>query len=475
MKKNKVIIVGGGVSGLSLGIFCQKYGFETVIIEKNNIAGGNLTGWRRNGCYIDNCIHWLNGSKSNTPTNQLFRQIGALDDDTQFHQSEFFYVSEHNGKKVGLGLDLEKTKQNLLDCCPQDKKQIEKFIKATKICIELSKTTNSFSKLFQCAKLFCLYGKKTLEEIAQKCNTPLFKNVLTDYILGEYSIYVLLLAYSSFANGDGKVLKNGSLDMATKIAKYYQSLGGKILLGKTVERIQEEKNKTKVVCSDESFESDIVVFACDAKVTFDKILNTKMPKRLQKMYDHRTSYPIISSFHVAFDVALPKVDIPDSFVFDCPKTKIANTVYDRIMIRNYDYGNNYAPDGHCVLQIFLLTREYDYDYFAKLSKQEYAKQKEEISKQLLKIVTQKFDFLQDKISILDCWTPLTYTRYFDSYKGSYLSFGVTKKVCLEKQTFKIEPFKNVFFATQWQTMFGGLPNAARQGKKCADLLDKLYD
>jgi len=475
MKKNKVLIVGGGVSGLSLGIFCQKYGFETTIVEKNNVAGGNLTGWRRNGRYIDNCIHWLNGSKPNTPTNRLFKQIGAIDDDTQFHQSDFFYVSEHNGKKVGLGLDLEKTEQDILACCPQDEKQIKKFFKATKICMQLSNTTNVFSKIFQGAKLFCIYGRKTLEEIARKCATPLFKNVLTDYILGEYSVYVLLLAYASFANGDGKVLKDGSLNMANKIAKYYQKLGGKILLGKTVEKIQETDDKTKVFCGDEIFESDVVVFACDAKVTFEKILKTKMPKRLKNAYDHRISYPIISSFHVAFDVALPKVNIPDSFVFDCPKTKIANTVYDRIMIRNYDYGIDYAPQGHCVLQIFLLTREYDYDYFANLSKQEYAEQKEEISKQLLKIVTQKFDFLQDKTTILDCWTPLTYTRYFDAYKGSYMSFGITKKVCLEKQTFKIERFKNVFFATQWQTLFGGLPNAARQGKKCADLLDKLYD
>lgn len=52
MTKKKVIIIGGGVSGLTCGIYCQKLGFDTLIFEKHNISGGNLTGWNRKGMYI---------------------------------------------------------------------------------------------------------------------------------------------------------------------------------------------------------------------------------------------------------------------------------------------------------------------------------------------------------------------------------------------------------------------------------------
>ena len=57
----KVAIIGGGVAGLTAGIYLQKDGFNVEIFEKCGVVGGNLTGWKRNGYQIDNCIHWLTG------------------------------------------------------------------------------------------------------------------------------------------------------------------------------------------------------------------------------------------------------------------------------------------------------------------------------------------------------------------------------------------------------------------------------
>lgn len=53
----KVVIIGGGVSGLSAGIYAQQKGYQTEIYEKNQMLGGECTGWNRQGYHIDNCIH----------------------------------------------------------------------------------------------------------------------------------------------------------------------------------------------------------------------------------------------------------------------------------------------------------------------------------------------------------------------------------------------------------------------------------
>ena len=45
----KVAIVGGGVAGLTAGIFALKNGLSCDIYEKNAVMGGNLTGWDRGG------------------------------------------------------------------------------------------------------------------------------------------------------------------------------------------------------------------------------------------------------------------------------------------------------------------------------------------------------------------------------------------------------------------------------------------
>ena len=56
MTKEKVVIIGGGVAGLTAGIYARMAGFEAEIYEKNSIPGGECVGWNRKGYHIDNCI-----------------------------------------------------------------------------------------------------------------------------------------------------------------------------------------------------------------------------------------------------------------------------------------------------------------------------------------------------------------------------------------------------------------------------------
>ena len=52
----KVVIIGGGIAGMTAGILLQNAGFATEIYEKNAVPGGQCTGWKREGYFIDNCI-----------------------------------------------------------------------------------------------------------------------------------------------------------------------------------------------------------------------------------------------------------------------------------------------------------------------------------------------------------------------------------------------------------------------------------
>ena len=40
----KVIIIGGGVAGLSSAIYLQKNGYQTIVLEKNSTLGGACIG-----------------------------------------------------------------------------------------------------------------------------------------------------------------------------------------------------------------------------------------------------------------------------------------------------------------------------------------------------------------------------------------------------------------------------------------------
>lgn len=472
MKKN-IIIIGAGVSGLSAGIFAQKKGFNTIILEKNHFAGGNLTGWKRKNCYIDNCIHWLCGSKDGNKLNKLWKEVGAFEN-IEFYQSEDFLVSEYNFQKISLNKNIDITHQNMLNLSAADKKEIDKFIKGTKLITKLN-YSNIFNKIKILFKLYSMYKNKTIKQVADSFSHPLLKKFITDYIVEEYSIYTLLSAYSSFSSGDGKVLKNGSFKMAENITKKYTSLGGEIKYNSHVIKIITENTRAVGVKlkNGEIIKADFVICAIDPSIVFSSLLDTSyMTKNLKMTYGDRENFPIISSFHVAYKITTD-LNIPDTFVFESSKPiRIGATDYNRIMIRSYKYGINFTNDNSFVMQVFLLQREVDYDKWSSLSNQDYEKEKQRITEEITNEILKRFKKLKNNIEFLDCWTPLTYTKYFDAYKGSYMSFGVTKKLKLSIFPYKCENIDNLYFATQWQRIFGGLPNAVMCGKNCIEELTK---
>lgn len=91
------------LAGLSAGIYGQKQGFETEIYEKHGIAGGQCTGWDREGCHIDNCIHWLTGTREGTKLYQMWEEVGALGKNVQVIQSDFFIPLKLVGKESHCG------------------------------------------------------------------------------------------------------------------------------------------------------------------------------------------------------------------------------------------------------------------------------------------------------------------------------------------------------------------------------------
>ena len=61
MSDKSVIIIGGGIAGLSVGCYAQMNGYRTQIFEMHNRPGGLCTSWQRKGYNIHSGIHLLVG------------------------------------------------------------------------------------------------------------------------------------------------------------------------------------------------------------------------------------------------------------------------------------------------------------------------------------------------------------------------------------------------------------------------------
>ncbi len=79
MKKESLIIIGGGFAGLATGIYARLNGYKTRIFEMHDKPGGLCTSWQRKGYTFDGCIHWLIGSSERSGMQTAAKRQGALD------------------------------------------------------------------------------------------------------------------------------------------------------------------------------------------------------------------------------------------------------------------------------------------------------------------------------------------------------------------------------------------------------------
>ena len=83
----KIVIIGGGVAGLSAGIYGQLNGFDTEIIEMHSITGVQCTAWKRKGYRFDYCLHWLVGTRKG-PFNDIWKETNVLNDKVEIVDHE---------------------------------------------------------------------------------------------------------------------------------------------------------------------------------------------------------------------------------------------------------------------------------------------------------------------------------------------------------------------------------------------------
>ena len=140
-KMKKVMIIGGGIAGLTCGAKLQKIGFDVTVYEKNNVVGGMCSSWKRRGYTVDNCIHWMTGTRPGTELNGLWREMGALSDEVKLYEKQTFYSSVYVGQKLSFYRDIEKSRAEFLALSPEDGKEINTSCPVKQIIIEKGKAT----------------------------------------------------------------------------------------------------------------------------------------------------------------------------------------------------------------------------------------------------------------------------------------------------------------------------------------------
>ena len=479
----RVLIIGGGISGLTAGVYAAKAGYETHLYEQQAYVGGECTGWDRGGYHIDNCIHWMNGTAPGDSLNRLWQDIGALGPETEIIHPDRMYTSELGGEEITLWKDIDRTERELLELSPEDEQEIKKLMHfcrlGGKVRIPAEKPPEMQSALdgirlmltmVPALKIFKEYKGMDTRDLMERFQHPLIRCMISDFCTRESMASSFPLAYGSFAAGDGGIPRGGSREMAVRIGRQLVKCGGKIHTGKRAEEILLKDGRAVGIrfLDKTAAEGEYVIPACYPQVTFGRLLSENyMPELLREMYDNREAYPVYTTFQAAYSLDSSADLIGADRILDGSGLDLFPGLGERINVKSYAYEPSFAPDGKHVIQVLTGGPEALYKSWAELyrEREAYLAKKNQMAEDIRKLLEQRFPECCGKLALLDCWTPMTYERYCSAYKGFYQSCTVTKQSSrLPYPERKVDGLENVYLAGQWQNPPGGLPGAAIAGK-----------
>ncbi len=464
----KVCIIGGGVAGLTAGIYLLKDGFNVELYEKCGVVGGNLTGWYRQGYEIDNCIHWLTGTNPKSPHYKIWKEVGALDG-VAIYYADAFFTAKYKEQTLSLFKNIEKTYSQMLLVSLEDRREIKLFISAVKSVVNLldmagknnDKNTSLLTKITSLCAL-ARYVNLSCEDLASKFKHPLLKMVMGGYIQGEFSSLALIIAYATFVSGNGGIPEGGSIEMANNMRRKFLSLGGKIYVNSEVigAKIVNKKVESIMIKNKGEVNFDYAIFCTDIETAYSKILNLKLPTQFEKVKNNT-----FSSFHTALLIDEKHLPFSDEtlLLVDPPYSKYIGKT---LTVRNFPYIKNSVKNGKILIETMFICSLESSRKWIKLRKtnlQKYQKHKLAVAKICIKTIEKEYPFLQGKIELIDAWTPASYSRYTGHSNGAYMANVIPKNKLPVKNKQNVNGVKNAIVASQWNSAPGGLPMAMEQG------------
>ena len=491
MSKKKVVIIGGGLSGLTSGIYLQKNGYETEILEKNAVSGGACIGWERKGCYIDGCIHWLTGISPKASYHELWKEIHAVKEDTEiFFQDEFSRFDFGDGTKIIFWTDIEKTRNEWLAFAPEDKKEIERFFKMVKRFQEIEGPVKKPVDLMHLGDLlkiaFTMCGdyywvnktsKFSCPEYASRFQNKYLRAFLAHHMSPNYNLMSMLYMFGHVTARDGGIPIGGSLPLIQRVEARYLELGGKMRNNAEVAKICVEGKRTMGVTlkNGEFIGADWIVSSTAAEHCLKDLLGGKYAvKKIDKRLADMQTYPTYTYTTAVLKCSADVADIPLSTHVLNPNPVVFDRPYNYATIRNYSYDKTMkAPDGTCVLQVSMHGDDNMYFWWKKAKDEgRYKDEKKKLGETLLALAERYYPQLTGKLEVIDVVTPCTYERYLNSRHGSFQGFVHTSKGKALMERGVVKGIDNFFLSGQCIFQSGGLPPAAFTGRFAAQRICK---
>ncbi len=481
----KVLIIGGGVYGLSVGSYLARNGFDTEIYEMHSLPGGVCTAWERKGYVFDFCIHWLMGSSPGKSLYHLWQELGAVQGRTMIESDIYIRWENKAGEAFTVYTDPEKLRAEMYRLGPEDTRFIDSFIRGIRSFSKMDmpgrnedKTLGLMLKMAGMMPQFLKWGGMTVTRFAGKFKSPVLKQFFLEmYGMGsmdDFPVIGMMMMLGFMAARTNGYPVGGSLEFARAIEKTYLNHGGRIFYHSKVDRVLVEDGKAiGISIKDKKIYGDYIISAADGYTTLNRMLEGKFSH--PKLTHAYTSWKIFPSLIFVSLGINRKFEGPVSTFFFPAKHSLSieggKQTLTNVGLRFFNRGEGLAPQGKT--PVISMINTYNYQYWVDLRKKDklkYEAEKKRIADWIILEAESYFGDFSNKVEVVDVATPETIIRYTGNWQGSYEGWLPDKNNMMKQLPVRLNGLSNFYMIGQWVTPGGGLPPAAMGGRKLAQAM-----
>lgn len=486
----KVIVIGGGLGGLSAAISLRQKGFNVTLYEKNHHIGGKLNHHEQDGFSFD-----LGPSLLTMPDifRTLFQKSNVnMDDYVQIEEIELQWRSFfETGETIDWYGDLNKIQANNLNLRKKDIKEISRFLEYAKKLDRVTEKGYFNEGLDNLSEIIRFHGPvnalkdfdyfSTMQEaINKRVSNPHLRSMLGYFIKyvgsSAYDAPAILnmLSYMQYEQGVWYV-KGGLQNLSKGIVRLAEEIGVEIITGAEVKTVTTDRKQKveNIVLNDGSVkQAEYVVSNMEVIPFYKKLIDQpkKSLNRLEKKYPSAASGLVL---HLGVKGEYKHLR-HHNFFFSRDSKKNYDEVFHKhtlpgdptiYLVNTNKTDHSQAPEGYENLKILPHIPNLENIDFTKA---EYLEFREQV---LIKLERMGLENLRENIVTEYMLTPHDIeSLYYSNHGAIYGTLSDRKKNKGFKHPKKAEDIENLYFAGGTVNPGGGMPMVTLSGQQVARMI-----
>ncbi|MBR0081614.1 MAG: NAD(P)/FAD-dependent oxidoreductase [Clostridia bacterium] len=494
-----VIVIGGGLAGLSAALVLAEQGKDVLVLERHNQPGGAATSFVRGGIEIEAALHEMVGigpEDDRQMVGAFLEQKGVNVDWLRVPEA---YHASLPGLEVTLHAGFETFAREVDAAVPGT---YEKVLRVLELCRAVFESINELSEhsvnklqlLLKHTDLVKTIGYST-QEVLDTFDLPQAAvDLLAPYwiyvgtSLSELPFTIFSIVMADYIGNGSYIPRQFSHEFSVKLAERVEALGAQIEYRQHVEKILVKDGRVtgvRTARGDEILADYVISAAYPNKVYTSMIepLSEVPPKAIRTVNGRRLGLTAFSVILI-LDQPAEALNIRNYNVFHGDTMDTDELYRDLAGLGPYRYltcichnlaNPDATPPGTCSYSITTLPR---IDGWKTVSADEYDRVKHAVARQMIEDMSRWCGVnLLDHVLEIVIETPVTIAHYTGSWNGCIYGYAHTMedhlvaRLMMEQQD---KVFEGLEFAGAHQIAGDGMGPAVTNGRRAAqNVLDAM--